>query len=729
MKILMSALACEPGKGSELEVGYRALLAAASQHEVWLLTNEATVPIVRRALEREGLAERVHFEGIYFEVNDELYPQLTAPGFHRYYDRWQRRAAARAIALDRVVDFDVVHHATLAAYWARTGVAVVDKPLVWGPVGGGVDTPGGLLSELGWRGLLEDAGRRFGRRVLARFGPSRQAARRAVVTFAQNDATLEKIRTAGRTSVLSNATVVDLRALQVGADRPRTKDVLVVGRLLHWKAPLLALRAFRYVETPGAALVFCGDGAERARVERAARQWGLTDRVRLEGWVARDALLPRLATAGALLHPALHEEAGLCVAEALALGTPVVCLAHGGPAELLHQWPDSPSAAIRPSDPETTAREFASAIDSFLADAPRPPDAPRASLTSFDEQLLNAYEVAARTRQCRSIVWGFPRGKPQMFTDSPRALASGVRLYAFGRRLPRFVQLGLSLQVQVPGLRALLAERGELAEPACGWANWQAVLERLQGDTPGVPGDWLHLRSQWGKSRANAIHLDHKGRPDFFLTIEPVSVRAVRPAIEMPSFRAPQRLTSFGVGDWSVCQSELLPSCHRPAMLDVERLRAVARDASRALDGVLERPADAQPHWQPMHGDLVPWNLREDHEGHLWLLDWEDAAWGPPLADVVRYIVAQHSLQGRSSEEIAAAVRTALAGESPAAIGEAAVFWLRHRNFRPLHGQQHWPRQKLRDAVRRASEVGAFRLLASSADRAAARSSERAPVS
>ena len=49
MKILLSALACDPGKGSELEVGFRALLAAASRHEVWVLTNSAAVPTVRRA--------------------------------------------------------------------------------------------------------------------------------------------------------------------------------------------------------------------------------------------------------------------------------------------------------------------------------------------------------------------------------------------------------------------------------------------------------------------------------------------------------------------------------------------------------------------------------------------------------------------------------------------------------------------------------------------------------
>ena len=74
MKILMSALACEPGKGSELEVGFRALMAAASQHEVWLLTNSATVHVVRRAIAPYPWGDRVHLEGIYFDVDDDLYP-------------------------------------------------------------------------------------------------------------------------------------------------------------------------------------------------------------------------------------------------------------------------------------------------------------------------------------------------------------------------------------------------------------------------------------------------------------------------------------------------------------------------------------------------------------------------------------------------------------------------------------------------------------------------------
>ena len=92
----MSALACEPGKGSELEVGFRAMLAAARLHEVWVLTNKDTVPRcfggLRAGRKRSGSISKESISG----SMREGIALLTIPGFHLYYDRWQRRAASRA---------------------------------------------------------------------------------------------------------------------------------------------------------------------------------------------------------------------------------------------------------------------------------------------------------------------------------------------------------------------------------------------------------------------------------------------------------------------------------------------------------------------------------------------------------------------------------------------------------------------------------------------------------
>jgi glycosyltransferase involved in cell wall biosynthesis len=397
LKILLSALACEPYKGSEPEVGFRALLAAASRHEVWVLTLPESIPPINRELEGDPRASRVHLHGIEFESKGRVLAELNSWAFHWAYDRWQREAAIRGLRLDREIGFDVVHHVTLASYWTRAGVVAVEKPVVWGPIGGGVDPPMRLLPELGPRGVFETFARMLGRPVVAMLPPVKKTQRVASVTLAQNPDTGRRLRGAGRMKLLSNALAVDLDS--VNSEGPRTADVLLVGRLVPWKAPILALRALRYVEHPEAVLRFCGDGPEEARLKRAAQKWGLRDRVRFEGWIPRPSLLPLVARAGALIHPAVHEEAGLCIAEALTLGTPVVVLDHGGPAQIVGQWRGTPSALVSPSGPEATARRMAAAIDRFLFDPPPLRQDPLVARTSFESELLRAYEIAAAGRE------------------------------------------------------------------------------------------------------------------------------------------------------------------------------------------------------------------------------------------------------------------------------------------------------------------------------------------
>jgi glycosyltransferase involved in cell wall biosynthesis/thiamine kinase-like enzyme len=714
MKILLSALACEPGKGSELEVGFRAVLAAASRHEVWVLTNSATIPIVRRAIQEYPWADRVHLEGIYFDVDDELYPQLTVPGFHRYYDRWQRKAALRAVELDALIDFDVIHHVTLAASWTRAGITSVDKPLVWGPVGGGVETPLSLLADLGWRGLLDEAGRVAVRRLLMRVGPARLTQKRALATFAQNTDTARVIRTGGQMHVLSNATAVDIRDVHVtGARRP---DVVFAARLLPWKGGHLAVRTMRYVRHPDAVLRIFGDGPERRRIARAARRWGVAHRIRFEGRVQRDELLRSVATAGVFLHPAFHDEAGLAVAEALSLGTPVVCLDRGGPPELLRHWPAVSADAVAPASPEQTARAFAAAIDRYLLNPPPVPANPRRSNISFEKELLAAYEVAvaaARDASRTAMAWAFPGSKPQVFAETPRALSKGVMVYGFGRRLPRWMQRALAFQVRIPLVRRLLVDPTTGPAPVCGWDAWRAISEEVCRRNAESSLEWIHFQSQWGKQRSSMLGLDATGTPCCFVVIEPNKADDFRARVPSTrSFRVTACMDAFVYADWSVRQYEPLPRFHRPARWDPPRIRRVAEDVSVALNGLLTRTAGIPAHWRPIHGDYVPWNLREDDESQLWLLDWEDARWGPPLADLVRYIVAYYSLGWSSADRIASIVRKTVAVDTNALL-EVAEFWLSHENLQPSDDQGTVTRGKAKDSARAARELAAFQMLAS----------------
>ena len=714
MRVLLSALACEPGRGSELEVGFRAMLAAARRHEVWVLTSADSIPSIAAAIASTEAAPRIHLHGIEFGLDDKAFSRLTAAGFHWYYDRWQRRAATRALELDRQVDFDVVHHVTLSSYWTRAAAAIVDKPLVWGPVGGGVETPWRLIPELGVRGLGEDIGRVLIRRPMGRVGPARRPQQKAGVTFAQNRATAGRLKSRGDVVILSNATVIDLD--QVRPSSPRNKDIYLVGRLVPWKAPILAVRAMRYVREADCVLHICGDGPERRRLERAARRWGVRDRVSFDGWFSRDVLLERIASAGALIHPALHEEAGLCVAEALAMGTPVVCLDRGGPPAILREWPDTRSVAVEPAHAASTARAMAAAVDDFLADPPEVRQSPLPSRRPFEEELLQAYDRAVGTasipgHRLSPVVWAFPRGKPQVFANTPRGLGNGISMYAFGRQVPRAAQVTAVAQMAIPGLRSLVAERHDRPDPVCGWKRWDGILERVGRIPQRAPAEWLYLRSQWAKQRSSALALDELGTPLFLVVVEPRGRTSVHPEFSARSFRVPACLDSFDYDGWHARVIEPLPRYHRATAWEPARIRRVVEDIPKSLDGLLARPESMPAHWGPLHGDFVPWNLRESKDGQFWLVDWEDAGWGPPLADAVRYFVAHHSLRG-TSPLATARLTWQIFSQDSTYLQEVANFWLQHHNFQPGRGERERPGRKARDAARGAREVNTFRIMA-----------------
>jgi glycosyltransferase involved in cell wall biosynthesis len=318
--------------------------------------------------------------------------------FHRYYERWQRKAAARAVELDREIDFDVVHHVTLSAYWTRAGVAAVDKPLVLGPLGGAVEVPPRLFTELGPIGAVADLVRFIGRRLSTRRPAVRTALARTDVLFAQNRETVARLPgDRMQVRVLSNATAVDVTPASQA--KVRSKDIIFAGRLVAWKGTQLAVHTLRHLTDGEATLHVLGDGPDLARMQRAVRRYGLQDRVHFEGWVARAYLLERLSNAALLLNPSVHDEGGTAMAEALSLGTPVVCLDHGGPRQIVNYWPPELTTVVRPDWPRRTVRRLAAAVDHHLATPAPVVGEALPARTSFGQSVLDAYKEASEARR------------------------------------------------------------------------------------------------------------------------------------------------------------------------------------------------------------------------------------------------------------------------------------------------------------------------------------------
>jgi glycosyltransferase involved in cell wall biosynthesis len=129
-------------------------------------------------------------------------------------------------------------------------------------------------------------------------------------------------------------------------DRPFSRSVgvggpfvLFVGRLASNKGLLPLVDAFQSLarSDPSASLVLVGaDGGQKAAVEARVRSAGLTDRVRIPGFAADEALLASaFREARLFVLPSEYEAFGLVLLEALAHGTPVVASRVGGIPEFI----------------------------------------------------------------------------------------------------------------------------------------------------------------------------------------------------------------------------------------------------------------------------------------------------------------------------------------------------------------------------------------------------------
>ena len=338
MKILLSAYACEPGKGSEPGVGWnwtRELVRRG--HEVWVLTRANNRTAIEEAVAAEGLAG---LRPVYFDLPRwARFWKRGQRGVHAYYYLWQLAAARLVRRLCREEGFDVAHHVTFVNYWQPSALAFADAPFIWGPVGGGEDAPRAFWRDFSLRGRAYETARTLLRQRGEADPLVRLAARKAAVAFATTEETAARLRSLGahEVRVMSGVGLLgeerDLLARLPEAP-PHPIRFLSLGRLLHWKGYHLALRAFARVAAtlPEAEYWVVGDGPERQRLEALADELGIGGRVRFWGGLPRPRALELLSQSHVLVHPSLHDSGGWVCVEAMAVGRPVVCLDLGGPA-------------------------------------------------------------------------------------------------------------------------------------------------------------------------------------------------------------------------------------------------------------------------------------------------------------------------------------------------------------------------------------------------------------
>jgi glycosyltransferase involved in cell wall biosynthesis len=339
MRVLLSAYACEPDRGSEPEVGWqRALHMTALADEVWVLTRANN----RGLIEANPLSQSSGLHFLYYDLPQWVLKLKKRKWFfYIYLVLWQWGAYRLAARHHRVEPFDCVYHVTFVSMLTGSFMGRLGIPFFVGPVAGGECAPLRLRRSMPIRCRASEFLRDL-QILFQRCSPLTRAAFAAAerIYVTTNDSfRLVPPKWRSKTSAcLAIATLGNA----VSNDRrrpPVTPRFVFVGRLCHWKGPHFAIRALAETRktAPAATLTLIGTGPDEQWLRDVAQRFGVADAVEFGGFVPPRQLVSSLCGYTALVFPSLHDSGGIVVLEALSEGLPVVCLDLGGPGIIVNE--------------------------------------------------------------------------------------------------------------------------------------------------------------------------------------------------------------------------------------------------------------------------------------------------------------------------------------------------------------------------------------------------------
>ncbi len=353
LRVLVSAYACDPFRGSEDGVGWGWIRAIASRHDVHVITAAfQREPIERWRKQHPEDDAPVTFHYVtprWFhyrptKVWRRIESSFFKPLMNLAYAQWLRDAARLAVLIDAQYDVDLVHLVTYVGYRFPGRYERVGKPFVWGPIGGLENTPWRFLPSLGPGGCVYYAARNTVNALQKRFlrSPKRAFRHAEGGIIAATEGSRREIERHYRVP----SQVIPEVGLPGGCAPDHARREPGRPMLIAWSGEHLPGKALPYLLHALACLDERYDHGLKADVEwhltvlgrgRCTRRWqalaqrlGLADRIRWTGWIDRAEALEQMHAAHVFVVTSLKDLTSTVLLEALSQGVPVVCPDHCG---------------------------------------------------------------------------------------------------------------------------------------------------------------------------------------------------------------------------------------------------------------------------------------------------------------------------------------------------------------------------------------------------------------
>ncbi len=375
-KVLLSAYACSPIRGSEPGNGWSWALNLAMQgYEVWCLTNVEDREATTAELQQLELPN-LHIVYVELALNlDKMLLNTSSKTIYLHYYLWRKKAAGIAVQLHRKKHFDVAHHVTFGSFQQGTFLwKLKNTRIIFGPVGGGQEALPAFKEYFGraWkieriRSLISKLSMKFSNNL-------KNTVTRSDYILVTNQDTaniVQKIRTVEANNVhlvLDNAIPLSMQHMHFIERKPgKQLNLLWVGRMLPRKGLNLILHALSLVpEEVDYTFTIVGGGEQYQLLSGWIEQYGLNPkRLRILGQIPFNEVVHHYEQADVFIFCSLRDSCPAQLNEAMAFGLPVITLdIHGSALAVSNDC----GIKIKPTTKENTALDIARAITRMYKD-------------------------------------------------------------------------------------------------------------------------------------------------------------------------------------------------------------------------------------------------------------------------------------------------------------------------------------------------------------------------
>jgi glycosyltransferase involved in cell wall biosynthesis len=370
MKILVSAIACNPYAGSENYFGWSAIKCLAQDHEVWVITTARGRPDLEKAQTAGLIPPSVRF--FYAGKFKPWHPNrlLARAQSWKEYINFAKDSLNVARELHRQEKFDLVQHLTYSTWRVASPMWQLGIPFIFGPIAGNEAFPFRIFPVLSPAGATFELLRKTSN-IVSRFSPSvRKSIRKAAHIFAitmESEQLMKTLRgSVEGVSQLSSgfysaAKAAEFSRFVPGKNVNGTLRLYAAGNLGGQKCIALAFQALSRVKKSGVKFHYYlgANGPEIPHLRKLVAKLGLTQEVLFGDTMSRRDYQQELGNTHIYLLPSMRETVGLTMMEAMLAGCVPIVADNGGPRLTVT---DDCGYKIPVSTPDRMAEEMANII-------------------------------------------------------------------------------------------------------------------------------------------------------------------------------------------------------------------------------------------------------------------------------------------------------------------------------------------------------------------------------